>query len=80
MKEQNAYILGTDKEELHRLGIQHQVWASEAQKGWTLAGFTAGQTLLDLGCGPGFCTKELAMITGFRKRPKRSSAAPGCPW
>ncbi len=64
MKEQNAYILGTDKEELHRLGIQHQVWASEAQKGWTLAGFTAGQTLLDLGCGPGFCTKELAMIAG----------------
>ena len=64
MKEQNAYILGTDKEELHRLGLQHQVWASEAHKGWELAGFTAGQTLLDLGCGPGFCTKELAFIVG----------------
>lgn len=64
MKEQNAYILGTDKEELHRLGLQHQVWASEAQKGWELAGFKAGQTLLDLGCGPGFCTKELALIAG----------------
>ena len=64
MKEDNAYILGTDKEELHRLGIQHQVWASEAQKGWELAGFTSGNTILDLGCGPGFCTKELAFITG----------------
>jgi len=36
MKEKNAYILGTDKEEFNRLGIQHQVWASEAQKGWEL--------------------------------------------
>ena len=64
MKDNNAYILGTDKEELHRLGLQHQVWASEAQKGWENAGFTAGQTLLDLGCGPGFCTKEMAFVVG----------------
>ncbi len=64
MKEQNAYILGTEKAELHRLGLQHQVWASEAQKGWNNAGFSAGQTLLDLGCGPGFCTKEMAYIVG----------------
>lgn len=64
MAEENAYILGTDSEELFRLGVQHQVWASEAQRGWGIAGFTAGQTLLDLGCGPGFCTKEMALITG----------------
>lgn len=64
MAENNAYILGTDQAELYRLGIQHQVWASEAQRGWDLAGFTAGQTILDLGCGPGFCSKELAFITG----------------
>ncbi|WP_298896027.1 methyltransferase domain-containing protein [uncultured Psychroserpens sp.] len=64
MKEQDAYILGTDQEELHRLGLQHQVWASEAHKGWELAGFTAGQTILDLGCGPGFCSKELAFVVG----------------
>ncbi len=64
MSERNAYILGTDHDELFRLGIQHQVWSTETNKGWSLAGFTAGQTLLDLGCGPGFCTKELALITG----------------
>lgn len=64
MKESNAYILGTDHEELHRLGIQHQIWASEAQQGWKNAGFTEGQTLLDLGCGPGFCTREMAYIAG----------------
>ena len=63
-REKDAYILGTDYAELQRLGLQHQVWASEAHKGWRLAGFTQGHTLLDLGCGPGFCTKELAYIAG----------------
>ncbi len=63
-EESNAYILGTDSAELHRLGIQHQVWASEAQRGWGLAGFGKDQVLLDLGCGPGFCSRELAYITG----------------
>lgn len=63
-KESNAYILGTELAELHRLGLQHQVWAEEACKGWDLAGFTEGQTLFDLGCGPGYCTTELAFIVG----------------
>ncbi len=62
--EKKAYILGTDQQELFRLGVQHQVWAEEAQKGWRTAQFSAGQTLLDLGCGPGYCTKELAFIAG----------------
>ena len=34
MSELNAYILGTDEEELDRLELQHRVWASEAKKGW----------------------------------------------
>ena len=58
------YILGTDTQELHRLGVQHQIWAKEAQEGWNTAQFSAGDTLLDLGCGPGFCSKELAYIVG----------------
>jgi len=62
--ESNAYILGTETAELHRLGLQHQVWASEAIKGWEFAGFTTGHTILDMGCGPGFCTTELAYIAG----------------
>ena len=64
MKESNSYILGTDREELYRLGLQHQVWASEARRGWEIGGFSAGHTILDLGCGPGFCTQELAFIVG----------------
>ena len=62
--EKNAYILGTDPSELDRLGLQHQVWASEAQEGWRRGGFTRGMHLLDLGSGPGFCTKEMAYIAG----------------
>ena len=58
------YILGTDKEELHRLGLQHQVWAEEARRGWDIAEFGKGQTILDLGCGPGFVSRELAYIVG----------------
>lgn len=64
MAEANEYILGTQKDELFRLGIQHQIWASEAQKGWELAGFKEGQTILDLGSGPGFASKELAFLVG----------------
>ncbi len=64
MKEGKAYILGTDEEELFRLGVQHQVWAEEAQHGWRLANFRPGQTILDLACGPGYCSKELAFLVG----------------
>lgn len=67
-KEQTEYILGTDEQELLRLGVQHQIWSEEAQKGWDNAGFTSGQTLLDLGCGPGYCTREMAYIAGREGR------------
>lgn len=64
MTESNAYILGTDQEELFRLELQHKVWQSEARTGWGYAGFSEGQTILDLGCGPGSCSLELADIVG----------------
>ena len=66
--EEQAYILGTDKEELWRLGFQHQVWSTEARKGWQLARFSKGDHLLDLGSGPGFCTIEMAYICGEEGR------------
>ena len=64
LSEVNEYILGTDKEELIRLELQHKVWSSEAKRGWDLAQFRSGQTILDLGCGPGYCVRELAHIVG----------------
>ena len=69
MSEQQAdYHLGTSDEELDRLGYQHQAWQDVTQKLWALAGFGFGQTLLDLGCGPGFATLELARLVGHAGR------------
>ena len=62
MQEENAYILGTDAQELHRLGVQHQVWSEEALHGWRLAQFRAGHTLLDLGSGPGFSRRRWPIL------------------
>ena len=58
------YVLGTHDQELARLGLQHRVWRSRALEAWSRAGFTAGQTLLDVGCGPGYAALDLAEIAG----------------
>ena len=58
------YVLGTHDQELARLGLQHRVWRSRALDAWRRAGFTAGQTLLDVGSGPGYATLDLAEIVG----------------
>lgn len=58
------YVLGTGDEEVARLGLQHRVWRSRALDAWLRAGFNAGQTLLDLGSGPGWATRDLAEIAG----------------
>jgi SAM-dependent methyltransferase len=58
------YVLGTHDEETLRLGLQHRVWRPRALDAWTRAGFTHGQTLLDVGCGPGHASVDLAEIVG----------------
>jgi SAM-dependent methyltransferase len=63
--EEREYLLGTDDDELARLGFQHQVWAADAVAAWTRAGFGPGQRLLDVGCGPGYATLDLARLVGL---------------
>lgn len=58
------YVLGTHDEEIERLALQHRVWRPRALDAWRRAGFTVGQTLLDIGCGPGYATVDLAEIVG----------------
>jgi len=58
------YVLGTHDEEIERLGLQHSVWRPRALAAWQRAGFTVGQTLIDVGCGPGYATLDLAEIVG----------------
>lgn len=60
--EQNEYVLGTNDDELSRLGIQHRVWGEQAFAIWERAGFAPGQMILDVGCGPGFGTLDLSRI------------------
>jgi len=64
MSQDRDYILGTHDEEIARLRLQHNVWRPRALSAWTNAGFTAGQTILDVGCGPGCATLDLADVVG----------------
>jgi SAM-dependent methyltransferase len=66
--EEREYVLGTNDEELARLGFQHRVWGQQAFALWERAGYAPGQTLLDVGCGPGFATLDLARLVGPQGR------------
>lgn len=64
MSHERDYVLGTHDEESARLLLQHRVWRPRALDAWRRAGFTVGQRLLDLGCGPGHAAVDLAEIVG----------------
>lgn len=59
-----TYILGAEDDETNRLKEQHTVWEQDTQTVYQMAEFSQGQTLLDLGCGPGFTTFDLHQIVG----------------
>jgi SAM-dependent methyltransferase len=64
----DRYPFGYGDEELERLGDQHRVWQEHNQGFLSRAGFEEGDTLVDLGCGPGFTTLDLARRVGPKGR------------
>ena len=66
--EGDGYPWGHDDEELQRLGEQHRIWQDENQRLLGRAGFGDGDVVVDLGCGPGFTTLDLARRVGPRGR------------
>ncbi len=59
-----SYVLGVNQAELDRLGLQHQLWASRTGALWERAGIRNGDTVLDIGSGPGFATFDLSRLVG----------------
>jgi SAM-dependent methyltransferase len=58
------YVLGTEAEEIARLGLQHRVWRARMLDGWARAGIAPGMNVIDVGAGPGFAATDLAEIVG----------------
>jgi SAM-dependent methyltransferase len=86
-------VLGTDADEQERLRLQHELWLPRARAAWQRAGLGRGQSVLDLGAGPGFGAVELARAVGptgrvmalerseaFTAAARSSAAAAGLSW
>ncbi|HUF47178.1 MAG TPA: methyltransferase domain-containing protein [Vicinamibacterales bacterium] len=64
MTDERTYLLGMAPDEVRRLAQQHDAWRVQTERVWDLAGIDAGATVVDLGCGPGFTTLDLARRVG----------------
>ena len=61
------YRFGYSREELERLGYQHRVWVEANRRLLDRARLAEGSTVVDLGCGPGYTTLDLARAVGCQR-------------
>lgn len=55
-----------DKEELERLRFQHEVWSEETNIAINRSGVRTGDTIVDLGSGPGYLSFDLLPLVGAK--------------
>ncbi len=70
------YVLGITETEIARLGLQHRVWRARMLDLWRRAGLLQGQSALDIGCGPGWASVDLAELVGPQGRVVAVDRAP----
>jgi ubiquinone/menaquinone biosynthesis C-methylase UbiE len=63
-KKETDYVLGTHDAEILRLQLQHGIWRDLVLDCWQRAGISTGQTVIDIGCGPGYASVDLASQVG----------------
>ncbi|MDQ3633520.1 MAG: methyltransferase domain-containing protein [Acidobacteriota bacterium] len=64
MSKNKEYILGSSEREIERLAYQNEVWFDATNDLWKKAEIGYGDSVVDLGCGPGFCTFPLSRLVG----------------
>lgn len=64
MSKDSDYVLGTHDAEIDRLHLQHGIWRERVHDCWRRAGIHPGQRVIDIGCGPGFASADLAKLVG----------------
>jgi SAM-dependent methyltransferase len=58
------YFIGVNAAEIDRLRTQHEAWKPETSLLWTDGGLASCESIVDLGCGPGFSSVDLARLVG----------------
>jgi ubiquinone/menaquinone biosynthesis C-methylase UbiE len=64
MPSEKEYVLGTHDEEITRLDLQNRALRPRVLAAWQSAGIRPPQTVLDIGCGPGYASLDLAQTVG----------------
>jgi SAM-dependent methyltransferase len=66
LTQKKEYVLGTGADEIERLALQHRLWSDAAHGAWRAARIRIGERVLDVGCGPGFASFDLAQLVTRR--------------
>jgi len=59
---EREYVLGTGDDELARLALQNRLWGDVSAKAFRRAELRMGHRVLDVGCGPGYASFDMADV------------------